>query len=103
MSNAMEILNLPDSLLKSPAEIVLYDRAALLLGFDKPPPEFALSRDVDVVLHTGQAEALPEKVISGRLLSWLMNCWRTKGCISPIFLLKIKWCFALTGENCVSG
>jgi len=57
----MEILNLLDSLLKSPAEIVLYGRAALLLGFDKPPLEFALSRDVDVVLHTGQAEALLEK------------------------------------------
>ena len=34
MNNAMQILNLPDSLLNSRVEFILYGRAALLPGFE---------------------------------------------------------------------
>ena len=58
MSNARRILNCLDEKLRQPTELTLYGRAALQLGFDDPPSEFAQSLDVDVVLWVGQAEDL---------------------------------------------
>ena len=58
MSNAESILGCLAAKLTSEVELTLYGRAALQMGFAAPPEEYALSRDVDAVLWTGQAEAL---------------------------------------------
>lgn len=58
MSNARRILDALDARLDGSVELTLYGRAALQLGFHRPLDEFALSKDVDGVLWTGQAEAL---------------------------------------------
>lgn len=61
MNNAEIVLNALDQALTSNVELTLYGRAALQLGFDRPLPEFAVSRDVDAVLFLGQAEQLNEE------------------------------------------
>ena len=61
MTNAERILLALDEKLRSPVELTLYGRAALLLGYEAPPRECALSRDVDAVLWLGQAEELNER------------------------------------------
>jgi hypothetical protein len=58
MNNADKILTCIDRKLTTNVELTLYGRAALVLGFEHPPDEYALSRDVDVVLWKGQAEML---------------------------------------------
>lgn len=58
MSNAEQLLRAVDARLDRVVELTLYGRAALHLGFPHPPPEYALSRDVDAVLWLGQAEEL---------------------------------------------
>ncbi len=60
MNNAERILTALDLKLNSCIELTLYGRAALFLGFDRPPQEYALSRDVDAVFWKGQAEMLLE-------------------------------------------
>ena len=60
MTNAERLLKAVDDRLDEDAELTLYGRAALHLGFPNPPPEYALSRDVDAVLWVGQAESLAE-------------------------------------------
>ncbi|CAN5594248.1 hypothetical protein BH20VER3_BH20VER3_18720 [soil metagenome] len=61
MTNPERILAALDARLDAPVELTLYGRAALLLGFENPPPEFALSRDVDAVMWMGQAEELAQR------------------------------------------
>jgi hypothetical protein len=58
VSNAERILTLLDRKLEHDVELTLYGRAALQLGFESPPDEFASSKDVDAVLWLGQAEEL---------------------------------------------
>ena len=58
MTNAERILRALDESLDGPVELTLYGRAALVLGFPNPLPEYALSQDVDAVLWLGQAEQL---------------------------------------------
>lgn len=58
MSHAERILTCLDRHLTTPAELTLYGRAALSLGFDETPEDYALSLDVDAVLWLGQAEEL---------------------------------------------
>lgn len=58
MNNVMKILNLLDKKVDSDIELTLYGRAALLLGFEYSPEEFALTRDVDAIFWIGQAEML---------------------------------------------
>lgn len=60
MTNAERILGALDARLNAPVELTLYGRAAILLGFENPPPEYAASRDVDAVLWLGQAEQLAQ-------------------------------------------
>lgn len=60
MRHADHILSRLDSHLSSRIELTLYGRAALALGFDETPEDYALSRDVDAVMWIGQAEALLE-------------------------------------------
>jgi hypothetical protein len=55
MNNAMKILNLLDRKLDSEVELVLYGRAALVLGFENPLKEFALSKDVDAIFQIGRS------------------------------------------------
>ena len=61
MSNARRILDGLDARLEQDVELTLYGRAALHLGFDNAPEEFAWSKDVDAVLWLGQAEELAER------------------------------------------
>ena len=58
MTNAERLLCALDDLLDHSVDLTLYGRAALQLGFENPPAEFAASRDVDAVLWLGQAEEL---------------------------------------------
>ena len=58
MINARRILDALDGRLTSGVELTLYGRAALLLGFERAPRDYALSKDVDAVLWSGQAEQL---------------------------------------------
>ena len=60
MTHAEHILCCLDGHLTSRVELTLYGRAALTLGFDETPQDYALSHDVDAVLWLGQAEALSE-------------------------------------------
>jgi hypothetical protein len=60
MNNAERILTALDRRLNSRIELTLYGRAALFLGFESPPQEYALSKDVDAVFWKGQAEILLE-------------------------------------------
>lgn len=60
MNNAKRILTALNSKLNSCVELTLYGRAALFLGFENLPQEYALSRDVDAVFWKGQAETLLE-------------------------------------------
>ncbi len=57
-SNSVRLLTRLDEMLESPADITLYGRAALELGFPNPKPEYSRSLDVDIVLWMGQAEEL---------------------------------------------
>ncbi len=61
MTHAELLLAALDAKLSAPVELTLYGRAALLLGFKNPPPEYAASRDVDIVLWLGQAEHLSRR------------------------------------------
>jgi hypothetical protein len=58
MTNAERLLGAVDERLNGPVELTLYGRAALYLGFQNPPEDFAVSRDVDAVLWLGQAEEM---------------------------------------------
>lgn len=58
MNNADTLLQALDERLDSAVELTLYGRAALQLGFENPPEEYAISHDVDAVLWLGQAEEL---------------------------------------------
>lgn len=60
MNNAEKILTALNRKLNSRIELTLYGRAAIFLGFESPPEESALSRDVDAVFWKGQAEMLLE-------------------------------------------
>ncbi|MCP4398330.1 MAG: hypothetical protein GY801_13660 [bacterium] len=60
MNNAERILTALDRKLNACVELTLYGRAALFLGFESPPQEYALSKDVDAVFWKGQAEMLLE-------------------------------------------
>ncbi len=50
MNNPLRILQTLDRHLTRPAEITLFGRAALALGYEDSPPEFAGSHDVDAIL-----------------------------------------------------
>ncbi len=58
--NAQVILTELDQRLDVAVELTLYGRAAIQLGFPKPPADTFLSLDVDAVLWIGQAEELNE-------------------------------------------
>jgi hypothetical protein len=58
MTNAERILARLDGKLSEAIELTLFGRAAILLGFEHPPEELALSRDIDAVFWIGQAEHL---------------------------------------------
>jgi len=61
MTNAETLLAAVDERLSGSVELTLFGRAALHLGFQNPPQEYALSRDVDAVMWIGQAEDLLER------------------------------------------
>ena len=56
MDNATLILETLDSHLTHPTRLVLYGRAALQLGFARPPPPIAESKDVDAIIPLADLE-----------------------------------------------
>lgn len=58
MSNPEIILSTLDRHLRHPVELILYGRAALMLGFPDPYPEHAATKDVDAILPLAQIEVL---------------------------------------------
>lgn len=50
MNNPLHVLQTLDSYLVRPAEITLFGRAAMVLGFKDAPAKFAATRDVDAIL-----------------------------------------------------
>lgn len=50
MNNPLRILQTLDDNLLRPAEITVFGRAALVLGFKDPPAGFSLTNDVDAIL-----------------------------------------------------
>lgn len=57
MNNPLRILECLDRNLTHPAELTLFDRAALALGFPAAPAAFSATQDVDAILPIGWLEA----------------------------------------------
>ena len=57
MNNPLHILQTLDRHLSAPAEITLFGRAALALGFPNSPTAFATTKDVDAILPLSWLEA----------------------------------------------
>lgn len=53
MNNPLRILQTLDRHLTKPAEITIFGRAALALGFPNSPAAFATTHDVDAILPLG--------------------------------------------------
>ncbi len=58
MDNASLILQTLDQYLDHTVRLVLYGRAALQLGFDRPPPEVGQSKDVDCIIPASDLDTL---------------------------------------------
>lgn len=58
MNNPVEILTSFDRYLEQQAELTLFGRSALALGFPNPEPRFAATQDVDAILSENQLERL---------------------------------------------
>jgi hypothetical protein len=55
MNNPLLILQSLDRHLTAPAEITLFGRAALALGYAGSPATFATTHDIDAILFSGMA------------------------------------------------
>jgi hypothetical protein len=62
MNNPLRILQTLDRHLSRPAEITLFGRAALALGFPASPASFGATRDVDAILPLAWLEAEDEQI-----------------------------------------
>ena len=56
MNNPLKILRTLDSHLTKPAELSIFGRAALALGFPNSPPEFEATHDVDAITPIDHGE-----------------------------------------------
>ncbi len=56
MNNPLEILSALDRHLAGPAELTLFGRSALALGYPNPPPEYGATLDVDGIIPLNAAE-----------------------------------------------
>jgi hypothetical protein len=50
MNNPLEILTTFDHHLQKPTELTVFGRAALVLGYPNPPPEYGATQDVDGII-----------------------------------------------------
>ena len=62
MNNPLRILQTLDRHLAAPAEITLFGRAALALGYASSPPAFAATQDVDAILPLAWLAAADENL-----------------------------------------
>ena len=62
MSNPQRILRTLDRYLSAPAELTIFGRAALALGFPNGPRDFAATRDVDAILPLQWLAAADENI-----------------------------------------
>lgn len=62
MNNPLRILQTLDRHLSAPAELTLFGRAALALGYAASPTAFAATHDVDAILPLAWLEAADENV-----------------------------------------
>lgn len=58
VSNPERLLLSLDELLDHPVSLVLYGRASVWLGFDRPPPEVGATKDVDAIIRMSQLEEI---------------------------------------------
>lgn len=56
MNNPLEILRTLDRHLPKTAELTLFGRAALALGYCDPPPDYGATHDVDAIIPVSTAE-----------------------------------------------
>lgn len=56
MNNPLEILKTLDRHLQKPVELTIFGRAALVLGFANPVPEYGATHDVDGIIPVTGAE-----------------------------------------------
>src|SRR6266540_3371097 len=62
MNNPLRILQTLDRHLTAPAEITIFGRAALALGFQNSPAAFATTHDVDAILPLSWLDAEDENL-----------------------------------------
>jgi hypothetical protein len=62
MNNPLHILQTLDCHLTRPAEITIFGRAALALGFPDSPTAFATTQDVDAILPLSWLDAADENL-----------------------------------------
>ena len=65
MNNPLRILQILDRHLAAPAEITIFGRAALALGYPSRPAAFAATHDVDAILSLGWLEAADQNLAGG--------------------------------------
>lgn len=56
VSNPERLLLALDELLDHPVSLVLYGRASVWLGFDRPPPDVGATKDVDAIIRMSQLD-----------------------------------------------
>jgi hypothetical protein len=59
-NNPTQVIQTLDAELDHEVSLVLYGRAALCLGFDNPPAQFAMTQDVDAIICLSQLPMLME-------------------------------------------
>jgi hypothetical protein len=67
MNNPQRILETLDRHLTAPAELILFGRAALALGYPGGPATFAATRDVDAILPLSWLDPEIRTWISGTI------------------------------------
>lgn len=60
-NNPTQVIQTLDAELDHEVSLVLYGRAALCLGFDNPPAQFAMTQDVDAIICLSQLPILMEE------------------------------------------
>ena len=65
MNNPLRILQTLDRHLTQPAELTIFGRAALALGFCDSPPVVATTHDVDAILPLAWLAAATDNVVPG--------------------------------------
>src|SRR2546425_71921 len=80
MNNPLNILETLDRHLTKPAELTIFGRAALALGFQDSPPVFATTHDVDAILPLAWLAADDENAASPSTAPGCRKCRSFRNC-----------------------